>query len=182
MKCGMTFWSCHAIDNVSSMLSNCIINGNIAFDLSSWSKWAATWHFGHLIPLPPVSASHDPHSIGNGTITFLRSRQSIWGATSLFGNVIHLALVLTSHTTNCIINDITSFCEVKKIEMRCNRTFWIMWHHWHQIMLMVLSMALLNVASRWLKSCKTWLCWSCDTICNSITWCWQHGQWHYCIC
>ena len=39
---------------------------------------------GHVIPLAPVSVSHNATSIVNGTIAFLKSRQLIRGATLLF--------------------------------------------------------------------------------------------------
>ena len=67
---------------------------------------------------------------------------------TLPGQVMPLVLALVSHGTSGIFNWATAFLRSRLSKMRCNMTFWVMWHHWvcpqHHMILMALSMAPLH--------------------------------------
>ena len=63
----------HVIPLASALASHdadCIVNATITFLMSRQSKWGATWLFGYMMPLVPVSVSREV----NGIIAFLRSK------------------------------------------------------------------------------------------------------------
>ena len=62
--------------------ASAIINGIIAFIMSRWSKWGATWHFGHNMPLPAIShailsmACDTDANTSTGIKSYITSKQS----------------------------------------------------------------------------------------------------------
>ena len=99
-----------------------IITGTITFLVSRWSKWGATWLFGHVMPLAPVL--HNAPSIINGITEFLRSGWFKWHATWHFDHVITTGTSI--HITQCWWH-----CQwhcgisyLKEIKIKCNMIFW----------------------------------------------------------
>ena len=79
--------------------------------------------FSNLTLLALASASHGANGIINSTTSFIGSRHLKWDATWHFGYVMSLALALALHDTNSRINSTTPFFLLKRIQMRCNMTF-----------------------------------------------------------
>ena len=114
----------------------------------------------YFMPLTLAWASHDPLSILNLIITFLRSKQSKLDVSWHFGPVTQRLLALASYDATFMLHDTIRFSisvtwyqqhdkwdpcfpQVKIIEMICNMSLLVMWHHWlqHHIMSTTLSIA-----------------------------------------
>ena len=170
-----------------------------------WCHWHQCWHLtvpmalkitsfhslcednqnrvqlGHIMPLALVLLSHDVNGIINSTIPFLMSEWLKWGATWLFGSCHAIG-------TNVGIKWCHQHCQrylyipyIKTINMRSNKTFLFMWchwqSHWYHMMPMVSSMAPLHSLGQG-NEIEMW----CGLlVIISITWCWWHCQWNYCI-
>ena len=122
--------------------TNGVVYSNIALLTLRQSKWCATWLFGHATPLVLVTT---PYDAGNGVMwcksccqwyyASLGSRLSKWGATWLF--------VMWCHCPQCHMMPKAFqwhhwISYIKKIRMRCNINFLVLWHyqcyHWQHMM------------------------------------------------
>ena len=120
----------------------CIMNSIIMFLRSRYSKWGAPWLFSHMISLALSLVSHYADGVINCSITFLRSRQLNWDATWLIWSCDAFDTSITWCPWHQQWHHYIAY--VKMIDMRCNMTFVVMWHHglwhWHHMMPMVSSM------------------------------------------
>ena len=96
----------------------------------------------------------------------------------LVGHVQPLLLTLASHDANAIVNDTTAF-------LKSGWSQWCAYDLFGHVMPLALVLVsngadgamngiMAFLRSRWLKCSETWVFWSCDTICISITW----YHWH----
>ena len=187
LKQGVTwfFWSCDVV-GISASIMTLMVLSLAPFCLLAWDNWNEAQHhfFDYLTPL--VLASPHPDRFVNGTIAFLRPSWLKWSETWHFWSC------------DAICNVIGIMCHQWQHQWHC----WFLWSRqskwgatWlfgHVMPLVLVSAshyansiindAIAFLRSRWLKSGKTLLIWSFDTICTSITWFWWHYQWHHCIC
>ena len=151
MSCNMMFFitSCHWHCNQYHVM---LIESSItALHFLGQNDHSEVKHyFFIMMPLTLVSLScdtigitvllviHDTNGIIHGTTSFPRSRQLKWGAKWLFHHVMSLVAAQASLDADNVIIGTTAFLRsrgwLKRMAMRCNKTFWAMrcnwyWHH-----------------------------------------------------
>ena len=130
---------------LASCDTNGIVNGTThSFSQDNWNEVLHSF-FHHVTPL--ALASQHTNCIVNGTIAFNRSRGSKWGATWHFSHVTSYTLALVSCNTDSTVGGpLHSLGQDYENEVQhvFYGHFRHWYQHWHHMILVILSMALLH--------------------------------------